>query len=395
MPRLALLLLVLLAPAAFAQPAVRPSSAETEARLRDLQRQIAADEDRVARAREAENVTLSTLTTLEREIASREALVSTYGLRVGQLRVESDSLGRTLALLTNDLVRLRGQYRGRAVHAYTHGRLNDLALLFSARSVTEMVRRARYLRRFADVRRRRYAALERVATALTRRQSEIAAAERAQGQMLQEAQGEQQNLSGLYGRRQSVVDGLRSQRSALEAALARNTEAARALEGEIRRTVTADTERRRRTATPADDAAFTALSGEFSSARGRLPWPTSGVVTQPFGEIVNPVTRTKTPNPGIVIATEAGAPVRAVFGGTVARVDAMPEFGQYVLVSHGEYQTLYANLSGVAVSRGERLRAGATIGQAGTDRQPRGAGLFFSVFRSGEPVNPARWLVAR
>ena len=148
MRRLACLCLLVLAPAtAWAQ---QPTPAETEARLRDLQRQISLDEDRLARAREAENVTTGTLADVERQIASREALVSTYGLRVGQLHTEQDSLSRTVATLTNDLLRLRAEYRVRASHLYKYGRLGDLALLFSARSFNEMVRRARVLRRFSD-----------------------------------------------------------------------------------------------------------------------------------------------------------------------------------------------------------------------------------------------------
>ena len=97
----------------------------------------------------------------------------------------------------------------------------------------------------------------------------------------------------------------------------------------------------------------------------------------------------------MTIATEGAAAVTAVFGGTVARVDVMPEYGTFVLVQHGGFQSLYANLSAVAVERGQTVRAGGPIGRAGTDRQPRGRAVFFALFRQGTPVNPLQWLRGR
>jgi murein hydrolase activator len=395
MIRLSCLCLLVLAPvAALAQP----TPAQTEARLRDLQRQIALDRDRLDRAREAESVTAGTLADVERQIASREALVSTYDLRLNQLRTEQDSLARTVAALTNDLLRLRAQYRVRATHLYKYGRLGDLALLFSARSFNEMVRRSSLLRRFSDDGRRRYVTLERVAAALTQRQERIAEARQQQQRLLQEASGEQQNLRGLQAMRLGVVDQLRNQRASLESELARKTEAARAFEREMGRTVTADAARRRASRTPTSDAEYAALTGAFADLRGRLPWPVTGAVTEPYGVVRNPVTNTETRNPGILIATSPGESVRAVLGGTVAKVDILPEYGLYVLVRHGEYLTVYGNLSLVGVRVGDAVRAGQIVGRSGTEDKPRGEALFFAVFRynaaseSSTTLNPLDWL---
>ena len=385
-------LALLLAPvAAVAQPVPRGS---VEQRLRELERQIASDQDRLTRALEAEQVTLGTLSTLDREIATRDALVATYGLRASQLLLERDSLGRTLAALSNDLVRLRARQRALAVHAYKRGRLHDLALLFSSRSITEMVRRARLLKRLSEQRRRQNAALEAATAALTERQRQIAVAQREAQRTYGKATDEQQDLLSVRARRSGVVAQLRAQRSSLEADLAAKRAAAEGLEREIRRLVAEETARSR-TASPADNAAAAALAAEFAENRGRLPWPAAGVVTEPFGEIVNRELGTRTPNPGVTIATEGAAAVTAVFGGTVARVDVMPEYGTFVLVQHGGFQSLYANLSAVAVERGQTVRAGGPIGRAGTDRQPRGRAVFFALFRQGTPVNPLQWLRGR
>ncbi len=144
-------------------------------------------------------------------------------------------------------------------------------------------------------------------------------------------------------------------------------------------------------AAPAEDRAVD-LTGSFRQNRGRLPRPADGTVTGRFGSRRDPVTNTTTSSPGIDISTAPGAPARAVFEGVVQRVGTIPTYGTYVMVSHGEYVTLYGNLSQVGVRQGQRVRAGETIGRAGTASQRRGSQLFFALYQGGTAVDPTGWI---
>ena len=144
-------------------------------------------------------------------------------------------------------------------------------------------------------------------------------------------------------------------------------------------------------AEPAADRAVD-LTGSFRQNRGRLPRPADGTVTGRFGSRRDPVTNTTTSSPGIDISTSPGAPARAVFEGVVQRVGTIPTYGTYVMVSHGEYVTLYGNLSQVGVRQGQRVRAGEVIGRAGTASQRRGSQLFFALYQGGTAVDPTGWL---
>ena len=137
------------------------------------------------------------------------------------------------------------------------------------------------------------------------------------------------------------------------------------------------------------------LTGSFSANRGRLPWPTDGTVTGRFGRRTDPVYGTETTSQGIDIATASGAPARAVFQGTVERVGAMASYGTFVLVSHGDFVTVYGNLSQVVVRQGQTLSAGQTVGRAGTASDRRGSSLFFAVFQAGRATDPLGWLRGR
>ncbi len=371
------------------------TQAPTRQRLEALRRQIEEDQQRLSQTRAAERASLGTLEGLERQIAQREALVGTYRRRVGELARERETLAGELGQLTVQLQALREQYRRRAVHLYKRGRRHDLALILSAGSINEMVRRTRYLHRFAQQRQRRLAALHQAQRAVEQRRRQITASTDEARQVITDAARQQQQLSGLRGERSRVVAALRQQGRQIEAEIARKRQAADRLEAQIRSVVAAETARRRERANPAETAAFEALSGSFEQNRGKLPWPSEGVVVEPFGDLTNPATGTKTPNPGVLIATRPGVDVRAVFEGTVSRVDAMPDFGTYVLVQHGDYQSLYSNFSTVAVRAGDHVAAGQPIGQAGTSSQPRGPGVFFALFRKGAAINPQPWLRGR
>jgi murein hydrolase activator len=133
-------------------------------------------------------------------------------------------------------------------------------------------------------------------------------------------------------------------------------------------------------------------------ARAQRLWPVAGTVTEGYGSYRHPVTGAAAPNPGVFIGTVPGVHVQAVEAGVVAKVDMLPEYGTYVLLRHGETLTAYGNLSLVGVRVGDSIRAGQVVGRAGTAHQPKGAGLFFAVFRydassrAARPLDPLGWL---
>ncbi|MEO0559526.1 MAG: peptidoglycan DD-metalloendopeptidase family protein [Bacteroidota bacterium] len=134
------------------------------------------------------------------------------------------------------------------------------------------------------------------------------------------------------------------------------------------------------------------LTGSFQQNRGRLPWPADGTVTGEFGDRTDPVYGTVVRHQGMDISTSPAAPARAVFEGVVNRVGQMPSYGTYIMVRHGEFMTMYGNLSSVSVQQGQQVRAGQVIGRGGTAQDQRGSALFFGLVADGSFVNPRAWL---
>ena len=134
------------------------------------------------------------------------------------------------------------------------------------------------------------------------------------------------------------------------------------------------------------------LSNEFASNKGRLPWPVEGVVTDRFGKHQHPVYKNvELPqNNGVTLTVRRGATAMAVFNGKVTQMFVLPGYNQCVLVSHGEYYTLYSKLKTVSVKVGDKVTTGQAIGVVDTIG---GEDLFhFELWKGSEPQNPENWL---
>jgi septal ring factor EnvC (AmiA/AmiB activator) len=130
----------------------------------------------------------------------------------------------------------------------------------------------------------------------------------------------------------------------------------------------------------------------FAKLRGQLAWPVPGKLAARFGEIRAGSVRWN----GLLVATERGTPVRAVYQGRVAYADVLPGLGLLLIVDHGNgYLSLYGYNDRLYKSAGAEVKAGevvAAVGDSGGRAQPE---LYFEIRRAGKPVDPAAWFKTR
>lgn len=139
-----------------------------------------------------------------------------------------------------------------------------------------------------------------------------------------------------------------------------------------------------------------ALSNSFAANKGNLPWPvTNGYISGRYGRHPHPVYQNVIiDNHGIDIATKPNAPVRAVFSGTVIKVTNINGF--VVMISHGEYFTVYTNLATVSVSPGMKVSTKQVIGTAGQNIDGENM-INFQIWKVGgnnsmNTVDPSAWI---
>ncbi|MCM1476037.1 MAG: peptidoglycan DD-metalloendopeptidase family protein [Muribaculaceae bacterium] len=136
--------------------------------------------------------------------------------------------------------------------------------------------------------------------------------------------------------------------------------------------------------------------GDFASMKGSLPKPVSGTfkVISPFGRQSLPDLPDVTyDNPGVDVEVAKGATVMAVYAGKVSGVYVVPGFSNVVIVNHGNYYTVYGNLSSASVKVGDNVKQGQALGKVAADADdPSHSLLHFEVWKNREKLNPMSWV---
>jgi septal ring factor EnvC (AmiA/AmiB activator) len=136
------------------------------------------------------------------------------------------------------------------------------------------------------------------------------------------------------------------------------------------------------------------IADNFKANRGRLPFPVEkGFVSLGFGNQPHPVHKTLTiHNSGIEITTEQGANARAVFDGEVTSVIVLSPVNKAVMIQHGDYFTVYQNLSSVNVGKGDKVSRKQAIGRVRTNGETGKTVLKFLILQNTTYNNPSSWL---
>jgi murein DD-endopeptidase MepM/ murein hydrolase activator NlpD len=122
-------------------------------------------------------------------------------------------------------------------------------------------------------------------------------------------------------------------------------------------------------------------------------WPVEGQVTGSFGERIDPFNGEGAFHSGVDISSAYGKPVIAPADGVVTFADFMGGYGKAVMINHGHgISTRYGHLSGFAVTSGQHVHRGDTIGYVGLSGRSTGPHLHYEVRINDTPVNPYKYL---
>lgn len=137
-------------------------------------------------------------------------------------------------------------------------------------------------------------------------------------------------------------------------------------------------------------------SDNFKANKGKLPWPVErGIISLGFGDQAHPVYKTLViHNSGLEFTSESGSSARAVFAGVVASVYVISPINKAVMLQHGDFFTIYQNLSSVNVRQGDNVNIKQSLGKIKTNGEGKTILKFF-ITQNITYINPRIWLASK
>jgi septal ring factor EnvC (AmiA/AmiB activator) len=292
-------------------------------------------------------------------------------------------------------------------HAYFNRNAYDrLAFVFSSQSYNQAFKRLRYLQEYSQFRQKQVDEIKMVEQklsdellALKRQKVLLTVAKNEKSQSLESSQIEVSILDGEQSSQKSLLLKLRKKEKQLKKELQSKQQLAKSLDKKIRKIIEEEIRLAKAKASKESDVlAMTPeeqqLADNFTSNKGKLPWPVErGVIIERFGVQAHPVLKgIETFNNGVKITTEEEALVRAIFDGTVSRIIDIPGAGKAVIVSHGDYFSVYSNLLEVSVKRGQEVFLKEKIGTVLTKTATKETITELQIWKGSEKMDPSSWL---
>ncbi|MGC9353117.1 MAG: murein hydrolase activator EnvC family protein [Mariniphaga sp.] len=348
--------------------------------------------------RQKEKASLSRLQLINNNIQQRNTIISNLSLEIKLYQEFIQNNILAVELLSADLGKIKEEYARLVRMAYLQRSAgNRLLFLLSAEDFNQAYRRLLYMRRYTSFRNTQAAIMKTLQILLNEKAENLEKLKETRQRLLEETRSETQKLAQEKNSQNRAVQELKRQQRDLRQKLEQQRRIERQLEREIQRLIEEEARKNREAGEPA--YALTPeemLVGEsFEQNKQRLPWPVErGVITERFGIHRHPVLENvQVRNNGINIATEPGSKVRAVFNGEVSRVFGISGGNSAVIIRHGNFLTVYSNLSEVTVKKSDKVSVRQNIGTVYTDFEDGNKSILkFQIWKENQKLNPEEWI---
>ncbi len=391
-------LVILVVVAGTIHASVQDEIKKHQSKLQSIRDQIREFEEKIREQQQTERATLEMLDTYDRNASLLRSLITKLRAAEQKLQSNIEATRVEISDLEDQLMFLKKHYANYISSVYKSGRIHDLELLLSSRSINQFYIRAKYLRSFSEQRKKDADKTIEKKKEIEETEARLQLQLSEQRRLIAEKGAEEDHLADLVSDRKDVLFQVRKDKRNINRELHRKLEAAKELENLIAILIEAERVRKER---ETDEIVKGELpqpprvAGTFKSKKGKLRWPVStGFVVAQFGNHTHPTLKTVTQNPGIDIAVGAGSPVTAVADGTIARIWWMVSYGNLVIIDHSDgYRTIYTHLSEIRVTEHQQVKEGDVIGTSGETLD--GPLLHFQLWKDREKQNPEIWLSKR
>lgn len=375
------------------------------------------------------------------KIEKRQDLINTINAQLRELNRDIKLNDLQIQQLKASLDKLKAEYARMIIFAQRNqDSYSALMFIFSSENFNQAYTRLKYMQQYSEFRKKQAAEIINTQTLLLSKLNEMKAQRQEKNALLGNEEEEKQILSSEKTEQEQVLTELQKKEKELKIELEKKKQDAIQLQLAIKRMIDAEIKRKaeeaaanalaakkakeakereakkknipktsaekNETASPVKPEKkenpsvpelteeAEALSADFSNNRGKLPWPVlKGIICETYGEHEHPAIKGFMMfNNGVEICSTKGTQARTVFAGEVTGIAVSPTGGNLVIIRHGEYLSVYSNLSDVTVKTGQKVTIKQTIGTVMYDEDEGKTSMNLQIWKGQKPMDPSGWL---
>ena len=395
------------------QPLFPQSIAELEEKKKQALENLAQTNKLLNETQKSKQGSVNKINLIKRNIKERKTVIQSLNgqidaleRNIGVLRTEKQQLEERLRYLKADYAKLIRETHVRRNH------FSPLLFILSSDNAGQAYRRFRYLQEFSDYRKKQAFEIQRVTAQLVVKEKNLTNDVDKKERVLTEKEREAKKLESDRQQESKMLTQLQKKEKKLKDQQKKQQRQANELNNKIQKLIAAeirkDEERRRQAANESAKESGKPvpttfemskdeklIAGNFEKNKGRLPLPVEkGFISGHFGVQPHPVLKhVTTNNKGIYIQAPSGSSARAVFEGVVTQCFMVPGSNSAVIVKHGNYRTVYSNLTEIYVKEGDKVSTKQKIGKIFVDTEnDNKTELYLMIYRDTSIQNPELWL---
>ena len=362
----------------------------------EIQNEIKVIEQKLSNSSKKKGVIISNAEDLNYKIKLQQNLISNINNQLNLILNEIDDNEIQLSNLKNKELSLKEELAKMLLIGYKKkSNLNKLMFIFSSSSFQQAYKRLQYFKQYANFQSKTLSKIKITSSEIENVIIALDSQKTNKQLLMNENENIKKELSIQYSDLNELIAEVNKDQKKYKNEIKQKQKLSREIDKKIEKLIRealANSKRNEGGFKLSEEAQL--ISKNFNANKGRLPSPViRGNVVLGFGKQPHPIVKTATiQSNGVRIRTSSDVEARTIFDGQVYSIIVSKNNSRTVLIQHGNFFTVYKNLSQTYVSKGDKLKTKEVIGKIATDPLNGQTILSFSIFYNGVPQNPRTWI---
>ena len=362
----------------------------------EIQNEIKVIEQKLSNSSKKKGVIIANAEDLNYKIKLQQNLISNINNQLNLILNEIDDNEIQLSNLKNKELSLKEELAKMLLIGYKKkSNLNKLMFIFSSSSFQQAYKRIQYFKQYANFQSKTLSKIKITSSEIENVIIALDSQKTNKQFLINENENIKKELSIQYSDLNELIAEVNKDQKKYKNEIKQKQKLSREIDKKIEKLIRealANSKRNEGGFKLSEEAQL--ISKNFNANKGRLPSPViRGNVVLGFGKQPHPIVKTATiQSNGVRIRTSSDVEARTIFDGQVYSIIVSKNNSRTVLIQHGNFFTVYKNLSQTYVSKGDKLKTKEVIGKIATDPLNGQAILSFSIFYNGVPQNPRTWI---